>query len=131
MLFGPALADQIGKIPLRSGTSTTGGTSTGVACPYAAAQFLPGGGAGATLVKARQTAKHFITVCSTAGGELFYDGQVKGKPADNTNHISLPATATATGCVARNLEYVYEVTGERIVVTSNGEVVLDEALKPV
>lgn len=131
VIFGPSLADQIGKISLPSGTSSAGGTSAGVACPYAAAQFLPGGGAGATLVKARQTTKHFITVCSTATGALFYDGQVKGKPADGTNHISLPATATASGCVARNLGYVYEVTGERVVVTSNGKVVLDEALQPV
>ncbi|WP_434439476.1 hypothetical protein [Lentzea sp. E54] len=130
LMFGPSLLNHLARIELPS-TASDATTAAGAACPAAVTQFLPGGGYGATLVTAGQTNKHVITVCRTAAGALYYDGQVKGMPADATNHIMLAATATPTGCVAHNAPYRYEINGGRIIVTKAGSVIMEETLRPL
>lgn len=129
LMYGPSLLEQLGKVELPS--SSAHDSTAGAPCPAAVTQFLPGGGSGATLVTAGQTNKHLITVCRTAAGALYYDGQVKGMPADATNHIMLAATATATGCVAHNSSFRYEIDGQRIIVRNAGAVIMDEVLRPL
>lgn len=103
-----------------TGDSTAAPRSTSSACPTAAASWLPGGGAGATLVAAYTTEKHVITVCQTGSGQLYYDGQVRGSAPNTETHISIPAEQTSSGFVARNKSYVYEITGTEVIVTQDG-----------
>ncbi|MER5260666.1 hypothetical protein ABTZ99_01120 [Actinosynnema sp. NPDC002837] len=98
-------------------------------CPWSVGRWLPAGGGGATLVGAYQTGKHLVTLCRTASGQVYYDGQVKGKPADTVNHISLPAESTGGGWEARNGNFTYRVADGRITVRERGSVVLDEPLQ--
>ncbi|WP_167977451.1 hypothetical protein, partial [Lentzea indica] len=129
LVFGPPLVEGIKTIEV----PTTGHGSTlvgGTPCPAATATWLPGGGSGSTLVAAYQTDKHLITLCRAADGQVYYDGQVKGKPADADNHISLPATSTGAAWVARNGVYTYTIRSSSVVVQKSEIVVLYEPLQP-
>jgi hypothetical protein len=94
-------------------------------CPEAVATWLP---SGAVLVAAYTTDRHVVTLCRDSSGQLYYDGQVKGAPASSQTHISLRATATATGFVAYNKGYSYEITGSELIVTNNGTEILRATL---
>lgn len=126
LIFGPSLAEQLRTIETRSSGSTA---APGTTCPAATASWLPGGGSGATLVAAYQTNKHVITLCRATGGQVYYDGQVKGKPADTDHHINLPATSTGAGWVARNGVYTYTIANGTVTVAKSGTVVLNEMLQ--
>lgn len=127
LIFGPSLGEQLKKIELSTGS---GSAMANTPCPATAATWLPGGGSGSTLVGAYQTNKHLITLCKASSGQVYYDGQVKGKPADTDNHISLPATSTGAGWVARNGVYTYTIANGAVVVANSGKVVLNETLQP-
>ncbi len=129
LLFGPPLAEKMkyAEVPTAGHGSTA---ASGAPCPAATATWLPDGGSGSTLVAAYQTDKHLIMLCRTAGGQVYYDGQVKGKPADSDNHINLPATSTGAGWVARNGVYTYTIANGTVVVANSGRVVLSETLEP-
>jgi len=81
---------------------------------------LPGSGP-AKLVAAYTTAHHQIVLCRTASGQLYYYGQVRGKPNMN---ITLPAQKTPQGYFARNVTsngtYGYAIRGKRVIITRNG-----------
>lgn len=111
--------------PLDSGSPTSSSI-----CPPQVAEWLPDGGNGATLVAAYQTSAHFITLCTADTGQVYYDGQVKGAPVDNTNHISLPAEPSGDGYVATNGPYTYQITGGEVIVSENGTVVSTDQLEP-
>ncbi len=97
---------------------STSPAATPPVCPAVVARWLPGGAA--TLVVQYRTDKHVVTLCRDGSGRLYYDGQVRGAPADSENHISLAATETPSGYVARNGPYVYEIVGSQLTVTNQG-----------
>ncbi|HYQ62442.1 hypothetical protein [Actinophytocola sp.] len=90
-------------------------------CPTEVAQWLPDGGSGAVLEAAFTTPKFTITLCRTTGGLLYYDGQVTGATPTADTHLSIPATPTPTGYVARNGTYTYEIAGDQVFISHNGE----------
>jgi hypothetical protein len=90
-------------------------------CPAEVARWLPEGGSGAVLEAAFTTPKFTITLCQSTGGQLYYDGQVTGAPPTADTHISLAATRTPTGYVARNGSYEYEIAGEEVFVSHGNE----------
>ena len=94
---------------------------TGPPCPAEVAQWLPGGGSGATLEAAFTTPKFTITLCRTTDDQLYYDGQVTGVPPTGETHISIPATRTPSGYVAQNGSYKYEIAGNEVFVTHGTE----------
>ncbi len=97
-------------------------------CPSEAARFLPGGEG---MLKIRlQTDKHVVTVCETADGRLFYDGQGKGKPVTDEYHLQIPARRTEGGYTASRGAYTYEIKPGRLVVTRGKEVLLDSSTSP-
>lgn len=116
----------VGSLP-GGGSSSPPAASAGTPCPAEAARWLPDGG-GAVLEAAYTTPKFTITLCWTAGGQLYYDGQVTGAPADTETHISIPAAPTATGYVAQNGTYRYEIAGAEVIVTHDGEYLSRESL---
>lgn len=89
-------------------------------CPAEVARWLPGGGYQATLEAAFTTPRHVITLCRTESGQLYYDGQVRGKAPTSDSHISIPATATGSGYSARNDVYLYKISGSEVIVSKNG-----------
>jgi hypothetical protein len=103
-------------------------TATASPCPPAAAKWLPGGGAGAELEVAYTTPRHVITLCWSADGKLFYDGQLKGQPPSSNTHISIPAVETPAGYSARNASYRYEINGEVVIVTNEDAVLSRQPL---
>lgn len=128
-LIGWPLAQEIAEQSSASGAGvTTDQAPTTQPCPAEAAAWLPG--ASGTLVARYQTTDFVITLCQTADGRLFYDGQVKGQPQSQDTHISLPAQAYGDGYIAYNLDYTYQITGGRIVVSKSGTVLRDEVLQP-
>lgn len=108
------------------GSSSTGQQSAApaaVACPSAAAKWLPNGGSGAVLAAQYHTDKHVVTLCADTSGQYWYDGQVMGAPADKKNHIVLPAVRTGNGFSADNKGYVYEISGLELVQTNKGKTI--------
>ncbi|HET6285269.1 MAG TPA: hypothetical protein VFG15_00795, partial [Amycolatopsis sp.] len=91
-------------------------------CPGRIAAQLPQGAA--ELVAAYHTANKEIILCGVAGG-VYYYGRYTDRQA---NPILLPATATASGYVARNGAYQYEIRGDQVVVSVNGAVKSQEPL---
>lgn len=112
--------------PSSSGGAETQAANSAVGCPDVVAGFLPGGAA--TLIARYQSDKHLITICEASTGQLYYDGQVKGKPSDSVNHISLPASATGQGFIAHNGVYTYEIRGMEIIVSKSGSIILNSSL---
>ncbi|MGQ0841410.1 hypothetical protein [Actinokineospora sp.] len=112
----------------RTADPTSTATPTAAGCPDSVASWLPGGGAGATLVAEYTTDRHLIALCRTADGALYYDGRLRGQAATRDSHISLPATPTATGFFARNGNYTYEISGLEITVSRANTVILHAAL---
>jgi hypothetical protein len=108
----------VDMLPDLSGTPGT--ESPAAACPSEVAQWLPDGGSGATMEVAYTTPLHVITLCRTAAGQLYYDGQIQGQPVNSDTHISIPATATATGYVADNNSWRYEINGAEVIITNGG-----------
>jgi hypothetical protein len=111
--------------------STTNAQESRAGCPEAVAKWLPGGGSGSELVAKYNADKYVVTVCQNAGGQYYYDGQVRGVAASSKTHISLPATQTSSGFSARNKSYLYEISGSDLVLTNNGELVSHWVLTPV
>lgn len=110
---------------------TAGGQGVNAPCPDSVARWLPSGGPGAVLVGAFQTDRHVITLCRAADGQVYYDGQVKGQPADARNHLLLHAVQEGQDWVADNYGYRYRVVGlQRVVVTEGGSVIYDQPLQP-
>lgn len=113
-----SISDALSEGP---GTSTNTDVDANAAsttpCPAAAAKWLPDGGYDAVLEVAYTTPRFTITLCRSADGNLFYDGQVTGEAPSSETHISLPATTTANGYVAHNGGYKYETTGLEVIVT--------------
>ncbi|EME60107.1 hypothetical protein [Amycolatopsis decaplanina] len=103
-------------------------TSDGSPCPSEVARFLPGG-EGVLRIRL-QTERHLVTVCETAEGRLFYDGQGKGKPVTDEYHLQIPAQRTADGYIAHRGAYTYEIKPSRLVVTRGEEVLSDSATSP-
>lgn len=108
---------------LRSGELNSGPATPSVPpsapCPTAVAQWLPGGES-AELVARYTTARHVVTVCRVGNGQLYYDGQARGAPADAQNHIVVKATETGDGFLATNGSYRYRISGRVLTVTENG-----------
>jgi hypothetical protein len=101
-------------------TPATAPPSTSPSCPAAVSSWLPGGSE-ATLVAAYTTERHVITLCRDGSGQLYYDGQLRNSAATPDTHISIPAEQTSSGFVARNKNYVYEITATEVVVTIDGK----------
>ena len=101
---------------------TTSTSPTGKPCP---ADALPGGSG--TVLLAAQTRKFLVTVCQTAGGEIFYHGQAL---QDASSSITLPAQRQDDGFVAINGTYRYTIGGGRLVVTNGAEALSDDELTP-
>ncbi|MFI9449490.1 hypothetical protein [Amycolatopsis sp. NPDC052450] len=119
-----------GKSRSGDGRPTSNGLRNpeGSPCPVEVARFLPGGEG---VLKVRlQTERHLVTVCETADGRLFYDGQGKGKPVTDEHHLQIPAQRTADGYTARRGVYTYEIKANRLVVIRGGEVLSDSATSP-
>lgn len=112
--IGDALSEGPGT---STNTEVDANASSTTPCPSAAAQWLPDGGNDAVLEVAYTTPRFTITLCRSAAGDLFYDGQVTGEAPSSKTHISLPATTTANGYVAHNGGYKYETTGQEVIVT--------------
>ena len=112
------------------GTTAPTTTQTAATCPEAVAKWLPGAGGGAVLVAQYDTDRHVVTVCQSADGRYYYDGQVRGEAASSKTHINLPATKTSTGFAARNKTYLYEISGSELILTNNGKPVSRWTLVP-
>jgi hypothetical protein len=97
-------------------------------CPASVATWLPGGGGGGELVAGYTTEKHVVTICRDTSGQLYYDGLVKGTVANSQTHISLRASTTASGFVADNKGYVYEISGAQLIIRNNGSEIHRTAL---
>jgi hypothetical protein len=99
-------------------------------CPAAVAKWLPGGGGGAVLIARHNADRFVVTVCQGADGQYRYDGLVRGAEATSKTHISLPATRTEAGFVARNKDFQYELTASELVLSNNGKEVSRWPLTP-
>ncbi|MEU3765866.1 zinc finger Ran-binding domain-containing protein [Amycolatopsis keratiniphila] len=126
VLIGAAalvLFANLGRIgDLLGSLSTSGAGRTAKPCPVEASRWLPDGGENAELVARYDTGKHTVTICRDSAGSYHYDGQLKGKPTNSDNHISLPAEKSATGFIAVNGEYRYEISGQDLTVKYKGKV---------
>ncbi|MFI7234685.1 hypothetical protein [Streptomyces cyaneofuscatus] len=90
-------------------------TSAATACPAAVTSRLPADRQeGAVLLHHYLTRLHDITLCETSEGDVFYHGEMRGKPSLGT--ITLPARRTATGYVARNKGFTYTIHGSQVMV---------------
>lgn len=89
-------------------------------CPTDVAHWLPSDGGDAVLEAAFTTSRHTITLCRTASGMLFYDGQITGTPASADTHIALPAKPTPSGYAVNNGAYEYKIAGAEIVIYRGG-----------
>lgn len=125
----PSTANAVPSTTTEAPLTASPTSPEGPPCPAAAAQYLPGGAGTALLVA--QTEKSLVTVCQTADGRLFYDGQARGAAASGATHISLPAQRSDSGFVAANGEYHYTISGGRLVVSTGSRVLSDDPLTPV
>ncbi len=128
---------EVTKTPVPASAPENVAGSAGVAdvpgkesCPAAVAKWLPGGGGGAVLVARHNADRFVVTVCQGTDGQYRYDGLVRGAEATSKTHISLPATSTGTGFVARNQGFRYELTASELVLSNNGKEVSRWPLKP-
>jgi hypothetical protein len=104
--FLDALPDLLG--------GSSGADSMSTPCPAEAAQWLPDGGSGATLEVSYTSPRHVIILCRTADGGLYYDGKFRDRQDE---HMSIPATVTASGYTARNGDYLYEIVEAEVIVS--------------
>ncbi|KFU78406.1 hypothetical protein [Amycolatopsis lurida] len=126
------LFTNLGRIGDLFGSLSTSGTGrTAKPCPVEAARWLPAEGEDAELVARYDTGKHTVTICRDSAGSYHYDGQLKGKPTTSDNHISLPAEQTATGFVAVNGDYRYEISGQELTVKHKGKIQARMRLEPL
>jgi hypothetical protein len=126
LIFGAVLVagnwQKIVALAPSTGQSPSAQEQAGIACPVAAAKWLPGDGAGALLVESFVTDRFVITLCRDSAGQLYYDGQLAGTAVDSSTHISIPAEQTSDGFIARNLTYVYDIVGTQETVANHGKV---------
>jgi hypothetical protein len=122
----PVVPSHTNAVPSPAGSPAS---SVGPSCPAAAARYLPGGAGTALLVA--QTEKSVVTVCQSADGRLFYDGQARGAATSDATHITLPAQRSDGGFVAVNGDYRYTISAGRLVVSVGAQVLSDDALTPV
>ncbi|KZB88238.1 hypothetical protein [Amycolatopsis regifaucium] len=122
----------LGRIgDLLGSVSTSGAGRTAKPCPVEAFRWLPGNGEGAELVARYDTGRHTVTICRDSAGSYHYDGQLNGKPTTPDNHISLPAEQNATGFVAVNGDYRYEISGQDLTVKYKGKIQSRMRLAPL
>ncbi|MCT2587875.1 hypothetical protein [Actinophytocola gossypii] len=128
---GVALLVQLfgGLAPDDDGTAPAEPAGAPVPCPEPVARHLPE--PGATLVAAYRTDRHLVTLCRLPGGQVFYDGRRRGRPATPENVISLRAGQRPDGWLARNGATTYRVTGDTLVVSDGKTVLLRDRLRPV
>lgn len=111
-----------------SSTSAGGSASTSAAaCPSDVAATIPGGD-GSTLIDAYQTTDYYVTLCQTTSGEDYYFGENK---QDSSLQITLQAQDDNGTYTATNKGYTYQVDGQDLVVTNNGQTKIDQSLSPV
>lgn len=103
-----------------------GSTSSTTACPANAAATIPGGD-NSTLIDAYQTTGFYVTLCSTTSGDDYYFGMSK---QDTSQQITLPVQEDNGTYTATNNGYTYQVTGQDLIVSRNGQTLLDQALSP-
>jgi hypothetical protein len=94
-----------------------------VACPDRVALLIPD--SGADLVAAYDAGDKHIVICRAVTGALYYYGQYIGR--DDTG-LLMPAQETATGWLARNGAYLYEIRGDEVVVSVDGREIVRELL---
>lgn len=128
VVIGPSVLSKLPSVT-SSYTSPTAGAPASE-CPAAAGRWLPSAGVGSSVVGTYQTDEHLITLCRGVDGVVYYDGQVKGQPATPDTHISLAAQQTATGWVAHNTTYTYEISNGVIIVSNNGQLLYEKPLEP-
>ena len=126
-IFGGGHNSSSVPVPTPPPTTTT---AAGPTCPAAVARWLPAGGSGSTLVARYDAPLHVVTICQDADGQLYYDGQERGKPANDQYHISLRASRTSTGFEADNAGYRYLISGSELELTNNGAEVTRWPLTP-
>ncbi|MFE0024493.1 hypothetical protein [Amycolatopsis sp. NPDC059021] len=85
-------------------------------CPARIAARLPEGGS-AQLVVAYRTTDKQIVLCKHSSGKLYYHGAYTANPEEA---ITVPATATPRGYLARNGTYEYEIADTEVIVRNNG-----------
>lgn len=118
-----ALNSNSGQQP-SSGASVS--TSSATPCPSDVAGTIPDGD-GSKLIEADQTSGFYVTLCSTAAGDIYYYG------ADKTNssqQITLPAERDGDTYTATNNGYEYQVTSQDLIVSQDGQTLLDQPLSP-
>lgn len=97
-------------------------------CPSTvAAELPPGAGPGSTLIAAYLSADFEITLCSDATGQVYYHGA--GRVSGNS--ITLPAQYENGAYMAQDGSYLYQVRDQRIMVTNDGEVLVDQPLERI
>lgn len=97
------------------------------ACPSDVAATIPDGD-GSTLINAYQTTGFYVTLCQTASGDDYYFGESK---QDSSEQITLPAEDDGGTYTATNNGYTYQVDGQDLTVTDNGQTLIDQSLAPV
>jgi hypothetical protein len=100
--------------------------SSSSSCPDRIAGKLPSSGS-AVLVAAYLSANKQVVICRADSGQLYYYGQYTDRPDTG---LVMEATPTSDGYLARNGAYSYEIRGSAVVVTHNGQQILQEDLQP-
>lgn len=95
-------------------------------CPSRIAARLPQS-TNTELVAAYRTPDKQIVLCRLGSGAVYYYGEYTDRP---TTGIAMAAAPTATGYVARNGAYQYEIKGDKVIVTHNGKVIGNDTLTP-
>lgn len=120
-------APALNNSPSQPSANTGGSTANAAACPADVAATIPNG-SGSTLISAYQTTEFYVTLCRTTSGQNYYFGMSK---QDNSQQITLPAQEANGTYTSTNNGYTYQVTGQDLIVSQNGQTLLDQALSPV
>ncbi|MCG5214040.1 hypothetical protein [Streptosporangium sp. KLBMP 9127] len=86
-------------------------------CPDRVVEMLPRSET-AELVAAYSTANKQIILCRGNSGQVYYYGEYTGQPDTG---LAFPAEETPYGYVALNGSYAYEVRGNEVIITRNGD----------
>ena len=97
-------------------------------CPTRVADLIADeGGERVTLMEAYETEDHRIILCEDDNGQVYYHGETRDSDEDV---LLMRAESTSNGYLARNEPYGYEITGDEVIVTNNGEVLRRATLTP-
>ena len=78
-------------------------------------------------MEAYETEDHRIILCEDDNGQVYYHGETRDSDEDV---LLMRAESTSNGYLARNEPYGYEITGDEVIVTNNGEVLRRATLTP-